>query len=121
MSDGLRLVLFFVIMLSAMYIPTTPVPVWCDNESAIRLSQQNVFFGRSKHILIRYLHGREMMAAKIVEIFKIKGTDNLADQLTKTAGQTLANAEKLRSRYLAATVDYSERSAAKVTAAKEMK
>lgn len=61
----------------------TPLTVYCDNQSTIRLSGSDIYHARSKHIDVRYHFIRERVTNGDVDV-QFKGTDAmLADVLTK--------------------------------------
>ena len=62
---------------------TVAIEVMCDNKSAIALTKNPVFHGRSKHIRIKYHFIRDLVHDKDIEV-KLCGTkDQVADILTK--------------------------------------
>ncbi|GKB30769.1 hypothetical protein Tco_0870170 [Tanacetum coccineum] len=60
-----------------------PVVVNCDNQSAIHLSRNAMFYERTKHINVRYHFIGEIMESKEIEVAKIGTKDNAADAFTK--------------------------------------
>ncbi|GJU59113.1 retrovirus-related pol polyprotein from transposon TNT 1-94 [Tanacetum coccineum] len=62
---------------------TNPVVVNCDNQSAIHLSRNAMFYERMKHINVRYHLIREIVESKEIEVAKIGTKDNAADAFTK--------------------------------------
>lgn len=61
----------------------TPITLYCDNQSAISLSENAVYHARSKHIDVRYHFVREKITAKQIMVkYKCTG-DMVADVLTK--------------------------------------
>lgn len=58
-----------------------------DNKSAIALSRNPVFHGRSKHIHRRYHFIRECVDNELIEVHHIAGTKQRADILTKALGK----------------------------------
>ena len=57
--------------------------LFCDNQSAIHLSKNSSFHGKSKHIDIRYHWIRDVLESKDIEMEKIHTDKNIADMLTK--------------------------------------
>ncbi|KAG2404035.1 Retrovirus-related Pol polyprotein from transposon TNT 1-94 Protease [Vigna angularis] len=71
-------------MLEAMHqMQDTPTVIHCDNKSAISLSKNPVFHGRSKHIDIRFHKIRELVAKKEVVIKYLPTDEQVADIFTK--------------------------------------
>lgn len=99
-SDVVKMVLWAVMLLGFMGFRTTPVGVHVDNEAAIKLSSHSSFFSRTKHVLLRYLHVRDVVAAGIVDLYKVLGTDNVSDLTTKVVAYPRAKFEHLRARML---------------------
>ena len=58
-----------------------------DNKSAIALTKNPVFHGRSKHIHKRYHFIRECIENEQVDVQHIPGTEQKADILTKALGR----------------------------------
>ena len=60
-----------------------PTPVYCDNNSAIALSKNHVFYQKSKHIDTRYHFIRELANNGEIYIKFCKSKDQLVDIFTK--------------------------------------
>lgn len=60
------------------------VSVWCDSQSAISLSKNNTFHGRTKHVAIKFNFIRDVVEEGDVEVLKIHTSENPADLLTKS-------------------------------------
>ena len=58
-----------------------------DNQSAIALTRNPVFHGRSKHIHTRYHFIRECVEKGLIEVEHVPGTEQKADILTKALGR----------------------------------
>ena len=63
------------------------VVIKVDNKSAIALSKNPVFHGRSKHIHKRFHFIRECVENELVEVEHIPGSEQKADILTKSLGR----------------------------------
>ncbi|KAG7547574.1 Zinc finger CCHC-type superfamily [Arabidopsis suecica] len=68
--------------------PCGKVPIFIDNKSAIALTKNPVFHGRSKHIHKKYHFIRECVQNELVEVEHIPGEVQKADMLTKALGRT---------------------------------
>lgn len=60
-----------------------PTPIFCDNQSAIAMSKNPVFHGRSKHIELRHNYIRDMVLKKEIYLDFINTGEQPADVLTK--------------------------------------
>lgn len=63
------------------------VSIMIDNKSAIALSKNPVFHGRSKHIHRRYHFICECVDSELIKVHHIAGTKQRADILTKALGK----------------------------------
>jgi transposase InsO family protein len=64
-----------------------PTTIYCDNESAIKLSQSDAYRPRSKHIDIRHHHVRQLADRNIVKIQHLSTKIMIADSLTKAVSK----------------------------------
>ena len=64
------------------------VKIMVDNKSAIALTKNPVFHGRSKHIHRRFHFIRECVEKEQIEVEHVPGTEQRADILTKSLGRT---------------------------------
>ena len=67
--------------------PCDHVKLLVDNKSAIELTKNLVFHGRSKHIHKRYHFIRECVENEQINVQHIRGVDKKADILTKAFGR----------------------------------
>ncbi|KAG6494325.1 hypothetical protein ZIOFF_049349 [Zingiber officinale] len=63
---------------------TDPTLIYCDNQSAISMTKNPVFHGRSKHIELRHNYIRDMVQKKEIHLDFIKTIDKRANVLIKT-------------------------------------
>ena len=65
------------------------VPLYCDNQSAIRLAENPVFHARTKHVEVHYHFIRKKVLQEKFEMRQIKTDEKIADLFTKglTAGK----------------------------------
>ena len=62
--------------------------IFCDSQSAICLTKDQMFHERTKHIDVRYHYIREVIAKGDVKVCKISTHDNPADMMTKPVTAT---------------------------------
>ncbi len=65
-----------------------------DNNSCIKIAQNDEFHQRTKHIDVKYHFIREALEKGIVEIKRVDSKENIADIFTKPLGKV--QFEKLR-------------------------
>ncbi|CAL5438464.1 unnamed protein product [Camellia sinensis] len=59
------------------------IPLYCDNQSAVRLAENPVFHARTKHVEVHYHFIREKVLEEEIEMRQIKSKDQVADLFTK--------------------------------------
>src|SRR4051812_18577006 len=62
---------------------TTCMKLFCDNQSAIYLTKDQMFHERTKHIDVKYHYIRDVVAQGEIKVCKISTHDNPADMMTK--------------------------------------
>ncbi|KAE8669333.1 hypothetical protein F3Y22_tig00112249pilonHSYRG00290 [Hibiscus syriacus] len=60
------------------------IPLYCDNQSAIRLAENLVFHARTKHVEVHYHFVREKVLQEEIEMRQIKTDEQIADLFTKS-------------------------------------
>jgi hypothetical protein len=63
---------------------TAPIPIHCDNTSALNLSKNPIFHSKTKHILIKYHFLREQVNNIVVFFHYIPSKDQIVDIFTKS-------------------------------------
>ena len=66
-----------------------PIPIHCDNESAIKLAGNPIFHARTKHIEVHYHFVREKVLNEEIKLQKVSSKDQVADIFTKALAKTL--------------------------------
>ena len=74
--------------------PSEPITIFEDNQSAIAMSKNPQFHGRSKHIAIKYHFIREQVGKGTVKLVYCPSKEMIADMLTK--GLPRVQFQKLR-------------------------
>ena len=72
-----------------------PTPLWCDNQSAIKLSKDPVLHQCSKHIELHMHFIRNLVHDSVIEVLYCPTNDQVAHIFTKSL--TEAKFSKLRS------------------------
>ncbi|KAE8676474.1 hypothetical protein F3Y22_tig00111588pilonHSYRG00004 [Hibiscus syriacus] len=60
------------------------IPLYCDNQSEIRLAENLVFHSRTKHVEVHYHFFREKVLQEEIEMRQIKTDDQIVDLFTKS-------------------------------------
>jgi hypothetical protein len=60
-----------------------PIPIYCDNKSAINISKNLVMHSKTKHIPIKYHFLREQVAEKNMRVEYVGTKEQVADIFTK--------------------------------------
>lgn len=68
-----------------------PINIYCDNQSAIKLTYNPLFHKRTKHIDIKYHFIRNHIINNKINIIKINTKNNIADVLTKNTSKKINN------------------------------
>ena len=58
--------------------------MFCDSQSAIFLTKDQMFHERTKHIDVRYHFVHEIIARSDIVVSKVGTQDNLVDMMTKS-------------------------------------
>jgi hypothetical protein len=61
----------------------TPIPIYCDNTSAINISKNPFMHSKTKHILIKFHFLRDQVMNKVIKLEYIGTKDQIADIFTK--------------------------------------
>lgn len=67
---------------------TPPCDVYCDNQSAIAVSESEMMSWRNRHIPLRYFKVREMIKGQLIKPVYIRSQDNHSDIMTKQLPKT---------------------------------
>jgi transposase InsO family protein len=67
---------------------TDPIPLHCDNTSAISVSKNPVLHSKMKHIPIKYHFLKEQVTNRVVQLNYIPSTEQIADIFTKPLAKT---------------------------------
>jgi hypothetical protein len=60
-----------------------PIPIFCDNTSAISISKNHVMHSKTKHIPIKFHFLREQVMSKVIKVEYVGTKDQIADVFTK--------------------------------------
>ena len=61
----------------------TPIPIYCDNTSAISISKNPVMHSKTKHIPIKFHFLRDQVMNKVIKLEYIGTRDQIADIFDK--------------------------------------
>jgi len=60
-----------------------PIPIFCDNTSAVSISKNPVMHSKTKHIPIKYHFLREQVMYKVIKVEYVGTKDQIAYVFTK--------------------------------------
>jgi hypothetical protein len=101
-SDVVKEIMWMRIMLTEMDIQIeTPTIIYVDNQSAIKISENDSAHDRTKHIAIRHYYIRDCIDDGSVKLVWVRSEDQLADILTKPL--TPATFTSIRDRLIQST------------------
>jgi hypothetical protein len=87
LSQGVFEVLWVKYLLSELkLLRKGPLRVWCDNQSAISISNNQVQHDRTKHVEIDRFFIKEKFDARIISLSHINSRQQIVDCLTKSLG-----------------------------------
>ena len=64
------------------------ITIFCDSQSVICLTKDQMFHERTKHIDVRYHYVRDVIAQGEIKVCKVSTHDNPADMMTKAVPAT---------------------------------
>ena len=83
-SEAAKDALWLRMLARGVTIPVdTATDLFCDNNSAITLANDQSLHIRAKHIDIRYHHIRDCVEKKKIRLLRVSSANNTADTLTK--------------------------------------
>lgn len=62
----------------------TPIPIYCDNRSALALAATDMYHARTKHIDIKFHFVREKVRLGLIHLHHVETSSQFADVLTKS-------------------------------------
>ena len=82
-------------------IPRWPKPmplicIHCDSQSAIGITQNNMYNGKSRHIHCRHNTIRQLLSTRVISLDYVRSKDNIADPLTKKLNRELVEKSSRR-------------------------
>ena len=60
-----------------------PIPIFCDNTSAINISKNPIMYSKTKHIPIKFHFLREQVMSKVIKVEYVGTKDHIVDVFTK--------------------------------------
>ena len=87
LSEASREAIFLQMLMDRIhFLKVEPSPVFCDNDAAIKLAEDQVWHSKCKHIHVKYHYTRDQILAKELTVKHICTNDNVVDIFTKALG-----------------------------------
>ncbi|XP_071738670.1 uncharacterized protein [Rutidosis leptorrhynchoides] len=84
MSNATTEVMWIMKVLNDLKVKySTPIPLFCDNNSAIQMANNPIFHEKTKHLEVDVHFIREKISSGIIKTYKINSEDQIADIFTK--------------------------------------
>lgn len=83
LAHGTKEAIWLRRLLNDLKFSCTTIPLFVDNQSAIKLANNSEFHKRSKHIDVRYHFVRDIVNQNIIELNYVESKEQLADVFTK--------------------------------------
>ena len=88
LTEAARQASFLQSILVDLGEPEGPTQLWSDSETAIKIAtKMDTSHGRTKHINVREMYVRELVAGGEIVVAHVAGSENVADILTKPLGR----------------------------------
>lgn len=103
-AEACKEAVWLKLLCSDIGVQQGPIPLWCDNKSAIDLAVDPKFHSRTKHIRVRFHFIREVVEEGGVNLQKVKTDVDTVDALTEAVStrskiQDSYSAESISSRF----------------------
>ena len=66
-----------------------PICIHCDSQSIIGKAQNNMYYGKSRHIRRRHDTIRQLLSTEVISIDYVRSKDNIANMITKGLNREL--------------------------------
>jgi hypothetical protein len=84
LHDAAHEIVFLRQLLKGLHLlPSDATLLFCDNDAALRLTEDHVWHSHTKHICVKYHYTRELVLSGDAAIKRVGSKDNIADILTK--------------------------------------
>jgi hypothetical protein len=70
------------------FLPEEPTPLFCDNDAASRLAEDQTGHPSVKHIRVKFHSVRQLVEEEEFKVNRVRSADNTADILTKPLGRS---------------------------------
>jgi len=95
LHDASHKVIFLQQLLDGLaLLPSGAMPLYCDNDMARQLTEDQHWHSRVQHFQVKYHSTRELVESKELSVLRIQTADNTANILTKSLN--CPNFERLR-------------------------
>jgi hypothetical protein len=65
-------------------LPSDPTPLYCDNDAARQLTEDQHWHSKVRHFRVKYHSTRDLVDSNELTILRVRSSDNTTDILTKS-------------------------------------
>jgi hypothetical protein len=89
LHDALHEVIFLRQLLEGLsLLPSGPTPLYCDNNAARQLTEDQRWHAKVRHFRVKYHTTRDLIDSNELKVLRVCSTDNAVDILTKSLGHS---------------------------------
>jgi hypothetical protein len=81
-------ILLQMVLEGTKFLEQSASPIFCNNDAAIKLAEDQVWHSKCKHIRVKHHFVRDQVLLNEIKVNRVRTNDNLADIFTKALGQT---------------------------------
>jgi hypothetical protein len=85
LHDASHKVIFLRQLLDGLHLSLTePTPLYCDNDAARQLTEDQRWHAKVRHFCVKYHSTRDLVELDELKVLHVRSSDNTADILTKS-------------------------------------
>jgi hypothetical protein len=89
LHDASHKVIFLRQLLEGLsLLPSGPTPLYCDNDTARQLTEDQRWHAKVRHFRVKYHTTRDLVDSDELKVLRVRSMDNAMDILTKSLGRS---------------------------------